>query len=472
MSDNPTAERARSGAPGWWLVFTRELKELWIGGRALNLLILYSILMGATSFLIATNAELELIPPREVAYLMLWPSIAFALFIGLIIGADSISGERERGTLEALLLTPTSRRQIVIGKFLAAASPWPAALTISLVLVRVLSQGDEVFVKAVFWGSLIGSVLALAFIGLGMLVSFWSNSNRTSLFVSLLCYFGFLLPTQFPGEAQAGSIGQLIKKVNPMEAGKEYLARVIVNNGTPDELWVWALAPLTFLVVALGVLFFYAGPGLRLEGGRSRPNLANWSRAGGVSAIAGLLVAGLVTILAVSPVAARGGDRAPESELPIAITIDKDFASVKTGDNVKFTTEVAYSGNEESPRMVVAMNIIDIEGEVVDPEDWSPQRTQVVEPLPAGETATQSWVVNAIQEGDFMVYMVAVPEPDSEEATSQPVSTSGIHLTVDPFYRLSPGGVLPFAIGIPIALIATAFLLRWLRRRGLDTGAA
>jgi len=231
-------ERSGSGSPGWWLVFRRELTELWLGGRALTLLSLFSILLGITAFLIATNAELELIPPKEVASLMLQPSIAFGLFIGLIIGADSISGERERSTLEALLLTPTSRRQIIVGKFLAAASPWPAALAISFPFVAVLSQWDEVLGQALLWGTLLGTMLALAFTGVGMLVSFWSNSNRTSLFVSLLIYFVFFLPTQFPGEAQKGLVGQLIKRANPMEATKHFIDKILVNNRTVDEMGV------------------------------------------------------------------------------------------------------------------------------------------------------------------------------------------------------------------------------------------
>ena len=58
-----TADVGRS-RPVWWLVLSQELKELWIGGRALNLLILFAVLMSATSFLLATNSELSLTPPR------------------------------------------------------------------------------------------------------------------------------------------------------------------------------------------------------------------------------------------------------------------------------------------------------------------------------------------------------------------------------------------------------------------------
>jgi hypothetical protein len=120
------------------------------------------------------------------------------------------------------------------------------------------------------------------------------------------------------------------------------------------------------------------------------------------------------------------------------------------------------------------MNIINLnaQGEVVDPEDWSPQRTQYVEPLGPGQSATLDWRVNAILDGDFMVYMVAIPAPGSPDATSQPVASSGIHLTVTPYTKLNPGGVLPYAIGGPLVLGVVIFLVYRHRRRQIDAGAA
>jgi len=107
---------------------------------------------------------------------------------------------------------------------------------------------------------------------------------------------------------------------------------------------------------------------------------------------------------------------------------------------------------------------------VVDPEDWSPQRTQYTEQLPAGGSATLSWRINAILDGDYMVYMVVIPQPAGREATSHPVASSGIHLTVTPFTRLNPGGVVPYAVGVPLALVLGMALVFRRRRRSIDTG--
>jgi hypothetical protein len=154
----------------------------------------------------------------------------------------------------------------------------------------------------------------------------------------------------------------------------------------------------------------------------------------------------------------------------LQLSLDMDYKVVKTGDRIEFNTLVTYSGSGQSPPMVVAMNIINLkDGEPVDPEDWSPQRTQYIKNMAPGQSINQTWIVHAILDGDYMVYMVVIPNPLDREDTSFAVSNSGIHLTVTPFTRLNPGGVLPLVIGMPIGLTIIMSVLRWRRRRGIDT---
>lgn len=465
MSEKEDSESSRVGAsvpPIWWLVFRRELGELWIGGKALYLILIYTVLLGVVTYVMASNSELSLIPPKEMVYETLKNAMAVSLFIGLIIGADSISGERERATLEGLLLTPTSRRQIVVGKFLAGISPWPAALLIAVPYLFLLSQGDEILLPAIFWGALLGSVLAPAYVGLGMLVSFWSGSNKISYFVSLGIYVLFLVPAQLPGRAQTGAAGQFLQWVNPVAATNHFLSKHLVNYRTVAEFWTWLTSPVVFLALVLVLLFAYAAPGLRLEAGRSSRLWSYLSRRTGLAAV---IIFVTILALGASPALA-----VQEGELQIAI--DMDYTVVKTGDRVDFSTTVTNGTAQDSPPLIVAMNIInlDVEGDVVDPEDWSPERTQYIESLGPGQSATLAWIINTILDGDYMVYMVLIPEPDGQEATSLPVASSGIHLTVTPFTRLNPGGVLPYAVGGPMLLGLGIFYLYRRRRRTIDVG--
>ena len=260
-------QMSTGATPVWWLVFKQEVVELWLGGRVLNLLVLFSVLMSITSFLLATNNEIRLLPLSQTVNTALTAAITFGLFIGVIVSADSISGERERATLEALLLTPGDRRQIIAGKFLSALSPWPVTLLLSVPYIAVLSQGDPVLGWALFWGAIVGSILTIIFTGLGMLFSIWSNSSRISLAASLLIYVLALVPAQLPTEFQTTPAGMFLAAVNPLEASRQFLQKTILESQPLTETWLYLTAPIVFGVLLLSVLFFYAAPRLGLEAG-------------------------------------------------------------------------------------------------------------------------------------------------------------------------------------------------------------
>jgi ABC-2 type transport system permease protein len=469
----------------WLVVFKKELRDLWIGGKALNLTIAYTVLLGAYSYWMTQDSLQSFTPPKEMVFELMKVVLIVAVFMGLIIGADTLSGERERSTLEGLLLTPTSRMQIVVGKFLAALSTWPATLIITVPYQYVLAQGDEVFGQALMWGSILASLLVPAFTALGMFVSFWCNSNKSSMFVTIGIYVVFLLPTQLPGHAQGGFMGLLFQALNPLAGTRHFMAGMLVNNRTPSEYSEFVVSAVVFFVATFVALFGYAAPALRLEGGKEK----RVRMPEGASSIA--IIAGLLVALSASPAIAQSDSQAaaarpdsqaaaapapaaaaPVVQAPLQISIDKADTVLRAGLPLLFNTVVSNSGTGPSQPVIVAMNIINLnaKGDVVDPEDWSPQRTQHVEPLGPGQSTTLSWRVNAILDGDFMVYMVAIPSPGSPDVTSQPVASSGIHLTVTPYTKLNPGGVLPYAIGGPLLLGLVISIVYRRRRRQIDLG--
>lgn len=450
-----------TAVPGWWLVTKKETVDLWQNGRAMTFLILLSVLLGITSFLLATNSELKLLPPREMVFMILQISISISLFICMLIAADSISGERERATLEGLLLVPTGRRHLVLGKFLAAVSIWPAAFLIAAAHLIILAPNNIILGQGLLWGGLLGTLLVFGFTAFGLLVSLATDSNRTSLFVTLFVAVLFLIPTQFPGMAQTGFMGKLVKRINPMESVNQFLEKILVNNRTIEEMASWLAAPIVLAVVVGVLLFAVAAPRLDLTGDKVKSWRLKRSSMVNLLCLLGLLAAPAMTTQAQTVV--------PQADLQIAISTASQ--QVKTGDSFDFTTTVTNHNSAPSGPLVVAMNLVNLgDGDPVDPEDWSPERTQSIEPLASGQSADLTWTINAILEGNYLAYMVVVPEPDSVETTSLPVASQGIHLTVQQFSPLNPGGVAPVAFGTPVLLGILLGLQQRRRRRSLESG--
>jgi ABC-2 type transport system permease protein len=254
---------------GWRVVGEQECRDLWLGGRGPVLLLAFSVLLSVITYLTATNQVLNFLEQREAVNLTLQVAIAVGVLMTLVISADAISGERERGTLESLLVTPVSRRGIVLGKLAAALSLWFASFVVTVPYVWVLGRGVAVVGLAVALGLLIGTLLAVALAALGLLLSTVSSSNRVSLAVSLFLLLALFAPTQLPTGAPQGWIGDVLVRLNPVAAALHYISAVLVNGHGWIRDSSYLVSPVVLALAAGGVLAA-AGPRIvRLYGGVS-----------------------------------------------------------------------------------------------------------------------------------------------------------------------------------------------------------
>ena len=231
-------------------VFGQELRDLWLGGRALLLTLALSLLLSVVSYLVATNQALNYLEQRESVNLTLQVAVAVGALLALLAGADTISGERERGTLESLLVTPISRQRLTAGKLAAALSLWVGAFLITIPYVWYLSRGVGVVAEALAAGLVVGTLIAVFVASLGVLISTFARSNRVSLSGSLLLLLALFAPSQFPTSAQQGWAGDLLLRVNPLTAGEHYIGKVVVDSHSWSHDASWLVSP------ALGAAVF------------------------------------------------------------------------------------------------------------------------------------------------------------------------------------------------------------------------
>ena len=257
--------KAPSPTPGWLIVLEQGVRDLWLGGRGLVLLIAFSLLLSIISYLVATNEELNLLDQKDTVNLVVQAALAVGIALSLLLSADAVSGERERETLETLLLTPVPRREIAVGKLLTALTVWPAVMAVTVPYLWVLRAGSELFVDAVVAAVIVGMLLAIAFSSLGLVVSMFSNSNRLSLAVSFFVFVALVIPTQLPLK---GWLGETLIRINPMTAGARFIDRLIVNNHTFGQEWTWLLTPVLAALLGASIAVILAGRfGLRARSG-------------------------------------------------------------------------------------------------------------------------------------------------------------------------------------------------------------
>lgn len=124
-----------------------------------------------------------------VVYVLAPMLLILPIMFATVIAADAVAGERERGTLEALLLTPLSDRELFTGKMLAAWLPAVAVglggavvyaitanLAIGTQLGRLVLPNLE-FLLLVLW---VGPTFSAASLGAVVLVSVRAESFQAA----------------------------------------------------------------------------------------------------------------------------------------------------------------------------------------------------------------------------------------------------------------------------------------------------
>lgn len=172
-----------------------------------------------------------------------------------------------------------------------------------------------------------------------------------------------------------------------------------------------------------------------------------------------LLVAALATTLAgaLAPTATAAGVD------DVSVTVTPEQIATTLGGKFSFTSTITNGGSTDAEGLIAHLNVLSLkDGTYVDPEDWSGNRTRYLEPIAAGESRTLTWGMQAVNDGDFGIYVAVLPE---NGAPVMPVTGPTIRLDVAERKTLNAGGILPLVLGIPAAIGALALGVR-LRRRG------
>jgi ABC-2 type transport system permease protein len=268
-ADRAGSTEEQRPTPPWLVVARRECRDLWVGGRGPVLVFAVSVLLSVLTYLLATNKVLNYLEQREAVNLALQVAVSVGVLVTMVVSADAISGERERGTLEALLLTPAPRRQVAVGKLLAALTLWLAVFVVSLPYVWVLGRSVAVLGSALPLGLLVGTLLAVGLAAVGLVISGLAGSNRVSLSVSLFLLLALAAPTQLPAGARQGWLGDLLVRLNPVASGVHYLGAVLVTGHRWTQDLSYLVSPALTAVLAGAVLLVGAERLVRLERGGS-----------------------------------------------------------------------------------------------------------------------------------------------------------------------------------------------------------
>lgn len=181
-------------------------------------------------------------------------TVMFSAMFGM---GESIAGERERGELARLFMTPTSVATVIIGKIISK-------VTIETFRAIILIIAAIVLFSVTINGSMLLTILllvltVLCFVGFGIMISARVNSQEdyTQIVMPFTMPMMFVSGVFYPLETMPW-IFQKIAYIFPLTYANDALRAVMLKGAGIGDIWidVAALLAFTLLFFALGVTKF------------------------------------------------------------------------------------------------------------------------------------------------------------------------------------------------------------------------
>jgi Cu-processing system permease protein len=162
--------------------------------------------------------------------------------MALTVGASSMAGEQERGTLSFLLAQPVNRAEVLLGKYLGLAAALLGALTLGFGLSAIIIAGRGAQTDAGAFSLLVGFafILALGMLSLGFLISVLTRKAAVASGVALVLWLIFvfggdlgLMGTTLAFKLPIDTLFNLAL-INPLQVFK--MSALIGINATLDVL--------------------------------------------------------------------------------------------------------------------------------------------------------------------------------------------------------------------------------------------
>jgi hypothetical protein len=236
---------------GALIIAGKESGELLLSKHGLLWLLVISLVLSGFTLLLISNTELGLLDNAQVVYDMVGLAISLGALLTLVVGADAIGGEHERGSLVPLLLAPLPASALLLGKLGGQLIAWAAMLGIALPYLWAVGSTGQNLAAGMACLIVLGTPVVLTFGCLGVALGSRLLSARSALTIGLVLLILTASPTIIgPGLRRTG-IGVAFDCVNPFSLVLNAVDGVVIDSEPLFAQTVPFAVALAWMLIAL-----------------------------------------------------------------------------------------------------------------------------------------------------------------------------------------------------------------------------
>ena len=234
------------------VLIRKECIEDVFSARGFLLYVLWAMAFSIFSILLIANTELSLLDNAQAVYLMSGLNIALGLLMTVIRGSDGFAGERDRDTLETLLITPISGHSLAIAKLTGILFSWILLFIISVPYLWSVGSRGQNLGQSLAYLFFAGTSIVLGFGSLMLGLSACMRSFRGVLSTGVTIFLLCAIPMVLGPSLRQSNIGKFFDWLNPFAVAMNMIDSVVIDS----QGLVHQIIPLVVLTAFPAVAFW------------------------------------------------------------------------------------------------------------------------------------------------------------------------------------------------------------------------
>lgn len=245
----------------------KEWQESIYSMKAIYWLFGVALILAGMSMSFISVKELGLMVQSEILVTMVKIILGVSVLITILVSAISLSNEREQGTLESILLTPTPKAKIILSKFVTTLLIWWMIYLISIPFIIALGYGTSLILPTLGILLLAGTVVVSIFSLLSLSVSIFVPNSKNAIILSILFLLITAIPLFLSTKMKATGFGEILDRFSPISNMIAITKETLIRHISIFGLWSYMLPILLLAGILAGVLS-YAIKKLSFEEGK------------------------------------------------------------------------------------------------------------------------------------------------------------------------------------------------------------
>jgi ABC-type transport system involved in multi-copper enzyme maturation permease subunit len=233
----------------------KECREDVFAVRGMGLYLTASLVLSAFAIMLVGNTELSLLDNAQAVYMMAGIVLSLAVLVAVVRGSDGFAGERDRETLEALLISPVSGEELALGKLAALMVSWFLLYLLAVPYIWAVGSSGQNLLSTLLYLFLVGTILMTIFGSFILSLSARVRSFKGAMSAGLILFLFSAAPVALGPSLRQSFVGRTLDWLNPFAIVMNMLDAVIIDSQTAPGQQVLPLIVLSgYVIIAIWTL--------------------------------------------------------------------------------------------------------------------------------------------------------------------------------------------------------------------------